>query len=125
MESGKNKINSYKDLLVWQKSHKLALNLYKLSKLRRKSFSDIEIWRQSISAGFSVSANIVEVYHSHRGKNFASHLEIARGSAAEVSYWLEVLKEISQIGAKDAEEMIKEYGEVVAMLTGLIGKIRK
>ena len=128
MRSGKSEINSpiksYQDLQVWQRSHRLALELYKLSKIKKKSFTDWEIWKQAISAAFSAPANIAEGFHSHRGKNFASHLEISRGSLGETDYWLLVLQEISQIEMQDAEKLRKECREVIAMLTSLISKIR-
>ncbi len=124
IKSAQIKIKSYQDLQVWQRSHKLALELYGLSKLKRKDFTDWEIWRQAISSGFSGPANIVEGFHSHRGKSFASHLEISRGSIGETDYWILVLSEISQIPKEKADLLKKECQEIIAMLTSLISKIR-
>ena len=120
----KTKVTSYQDLLVWQRSHRLALELYKLSKIKKKNFTDWEIWKQAISAAFSVPANIAEGFHSHRGKSYASHLEISRGSAGETEYWILVLMEIGQIDKTTGENLRRESREIIAMLTGLIGKIR-
>ena len=120
----KTKVTSYQDLLVWQRSHRLALELYKLSKIKKKNFTDWEIWKQAISAAFSVPANIAEGFHSHRGKSYASHLEISRGSAGETEYWILVLVEIGQIDQATGENLRRESREIIAMLTGLIGKIR-
>src|SRR3989338_10257717 len=115
-KSDKNdKIRNYQDLIVWQKAHKLAVELYKLSKLKKKSFSDWEIWKQAISAAFSVPANIAEGFHSHRGKSFASHLEISRGSAGETEYWILVLVEIGQIDQATGENLRRESREIIAM----------
>lgn len=119
------KIKIYQDLIVWQRSHKLALSLYSLSRGKTKSFADFEIWKQIIRSSFSVPANIVEGFHSHRGKSFASHLEISRGSAGETQYWIQVLAEIGQIKAEEAKLLIDDYQEVIAMLTVFIQKIRK
>lgn len=124
VESFGGKIKSYQDLIVWQRAHKLAVELYKLSKLKKKGFSDWEIWKQTISAAFSVPANIAEGFHSHRGKSFASHLEISRGSAGECDYWILVLVEIGQIEADRSKLLRQECKEIIAMLTGLINKIR-
>ncbi|MEX2028162.1 MAG: four helix bundle protein, partial [Candidatus Curtissbacteria bacterium] len=101
-QKSENKIKSYQDLQVWQRSHKLALELYKLSRLKKKSFTDWEIWKQAMRASFSTPANIAEGFYSHRGKNFASHLEIARGSIGETDYWILTLGEISQISKEKA-----------------------
>lgn len=88
------KIKSYQDLFVWQRSHKLAIRLYELSKKKKKSLGDWEIWKQGLKSAFSVPANITEGFYSHRGKNFASHLEIARGSLGETDYWTYVLWDV-------------------------------
>ncbi|MBI2327984.1 four helix bundle protein [Candidatus Curtissbacteria bacterium] len=123
-DQSKPKVRSYQDLIVWQRAHKLALELYKLSKSKKKSFADWEIWRQAISSAFSVPANIAEGFHSHRGKSFASHLEISRGSEGETDYWIVVLVEIGQIDKEKGDLLSKECQEIIAMLTGLIKKIR-
>ena len=118
------KITSYQDLIVWQKANFVALEIYKLSKLGKKSFSDWEIWKQALAAGFSVPANIVEGFHSHRGKSYASHLEIARGSAGETDYWLYVLVATKQIDEKIGGQLRAELQQIIAMLTALIAKLR-
>lgn len=124
-KNSNSKVKSYKDLFVWQRAHKLAIEIYELSKERRKSFADWEIWRQVIKAAFSVPANIAEGYHTHRGKAFVSHLEIARGSEGETDYWLLVLMEIGQVDQVDATRLGKECQEIIAMLTGLISKVNR
>jgi len=117
-------VKSYKDLIVWQKSHKLAMTVYKISQGNKKNFADLEIWKQAMRSVFSVPANIVEGYYSHKGKSFASYLEISRGSAGEAQYWIIVLIETSQIDAVTGYALMKEYDEVIAMLTGLVRKVR-
>lgn len=118
------KIKSYQDLIVWQKANFVALQIYKLSKLGKKSFSDWEIWKQALAAGFSIPANIVEGFHSHRGKSYASHLEIARGSVGESDYWLYVLVATKQIDEKVGGQLRAELQQIIAMLTVLIAKLR-
>lgn len=123
MESRKVPIKGYRDLQVWKRSHKLVLEIYRLSKKDRKSFGDLEIWRQVITSAFSVPANIAEGYHSHRGKSFKSHLEIARGPAGEAEYWIIVLYDLGLISSDTHKRITKEYGEIIAMLTSLTSKI--
>ncbi len=118
------KITSYQDLIVWQKANSVALEIYKLSKAGKKGFSDWEIWKQALAAGFSVPANIAEGFHSHRGKSYASHLEIARGSAGETDYWTYILVETNQIKEEAGSRIRGDLQEIIAMLTGLIAKLR-
>lgn len=122
MNSG---IKSYKDLIVWQKSHKLALDAYKLSQAVKKNALNYEIWRQCLSSAFSVPANIVEGYHSHKGKSYGYYLEIARGSAGETEYWLYVLKEVGDISTEEYKNFEEGYDEILKMLTSIVSKIRK
>ena len=116
-------INSFKDLIVWQKSHTLALKVFYLSKNTSKNSLNYEIWRQLLRSIFSVPANIVEGVNSHRGKNYLSHLEISRGSAAESLYWLIVLKEIGDLNIKNFEKLEAEIIEVSKMLSRMISTL--
>lgn len=116
-------IKHYKDLLVWQKSHHIALKLFVLYKKAIKTTATYQIWKQCLDSAFSVPANIVEGFHSHRGKNFVSKLEISRGEAAETGYWILVLFEIGEISKDQYEEFSSEYREILLMLTSLITKI--
>lgn len=120
---GKVRIQSYKDLLVWQKSHKLAIELLKLSKKSQRTKENYFIWGQVLRSAFSVPANIVEGYYSHRGKNYLSKLEIARGEAGETDYWLFVLFEIADLDEISYNALVGECKEVILMLSAIIKKL--
>lgn len=54
-----SKVQSFKDLVIWQKSHQLTLKIYKLT----KHFPDTEkfgITSQIRRAAYSMPSNIVE-----------------------------------------------------------------
>ena len=51
-------------------------------------------------------------------------MEIARGSEGETDYWIVVLVEIGQIDEVKGDNLRKDCQEIIAMLTGLINKIR-
>ncbi len=119
----KSKINSFKDLVVWQVSHSLAIGIFDSSKKTSKNSLNYEIWRQILRSSFSTPANIVEGFYSHKGKNYASHLEIARGSAGETMYWLLVLVEIGDLPSKQVDELSAKYEEVIKMLSRMINVI--
>jgi len=70
-----------------------------------------------------VPANIVEGVNSHKGKNYLSHLEIARGSAAESLYWMIVLKEIGDLSEKEFRELESYNVEVSKMLSRMISTL--
>lgn len=116
-------INSFKDLIVWQRSHAVAIEIFYLSKKTPKSSLNYEIWRQLLRSIFSVPANIVEGVNSHKGKNYLSHLEISRGSAAESLYWIIVLKEIGDLSLKKFEELESEITQICKMLSKMISSL--
>ena len=109
MKTKKTFIKSYKDLLVWQKAHKLAMEIFRLFKQKRKTAATYEIWRQCLKSSFSTAANIVEGYYTRKGKTFGAKLEIAKGEAGETEYWLFVLSEIRDITKKQHQYFSKEY----------------
>lgn len=115
-------IKHYKDLIVWQKSHAVALRILALYKKSRKTSATYGIWKQCLRSAFSVPANIVEGFYGHRGKNFFSRLEISRGEAGETDYWMFVLVEIGEVNNQEYEKLRSVYYEIIAMLTAIINK---
>ncbi|HCX27821.1 MAG TPA: four helix bundle protein [Candidatus Portnoybacteria bacterium] len=118
-------INSYKDLLVWQKAHQLVKKVFKIIKSVKKDFISWELIKQLVRSATSVPANIVEGYYSHHGKNFASHLEISRGSTGETDYWLFELYDNGYLSKNECEETSENCYELIKMLSSFISKLRK
>lgn len=76
-------INSYKDLIVWQKSVDLTVEIYKLS----SKFPKEEIYAltsQIRRASCSVTLKIAEGFGRNTTKSYVSFLYIAEGSLREV-----------------------------------------
>jgi len=119
-----SKINSFKDLKVWQKSHNLALKIYFLSQSTKRNISNFDIWSQCLRSAFSTPANITEGFHGHKGKSFVSYLEVARASAKETEYWVLVLLDTKNISQKEYDELTAGYIEVDLMINGLIRKLK-
>jgi four helix bundle protein len=77
------KINSYRDLVVWQKAMDLASEVHVLS----KAFPKEEIYgltSQMRRAAISVPSNIAEGQARRSTAEFLNFLSIAQGSLAEV-----------------------------------------
>lgn len=123
MNSEKLKITTFKDLVVWQFSHQLAIEIFNLSKNCKKTSLNLDFWRQILRSAFSVPANIVEGFYSHKGKNYSSHLEISRGSAGETVYWLYVLVEIGDVPKEMEARLSSKYEEVIKMLSRMINVV--
>jgi len=75
----------FTDLIVWQRSHALVLQVYRLT----KSFPPDErfgLTSQLRRAAFSVPTNIAEGSKRHTNPEYARVLNIAEGSLAETEY---------------------------------------
>jgi four helix bundle protein len=80
-------MQDFKKLTVWQKAHKLTLDLYKLT----KPFPKAEIYgltSQIRRAASSIPTNIAEGSVQGSDAQYARFLHIALGSAAELDYLL-------------------------------------
>lgn len=77
----------WEDLLVWQKSHKLVLQVYKLTAVFPTS-EKFGLTSQLRRATVSVAANIVEGKSKKTDKEFLHFLHISRGSLEEARYYL-------------------------------------
>ena len=109
----------WEDLLVWQKAHKLVLQVYKATAV----FPASENWgltsqlRRSI---VSVAANIVEGKSKKTDKEFLHFLYISRGSLEESRYYLLLACDLHLLGPEDYSELETCCVEVSYLLNKLI-----
>lgn len=90
-------IRSFTQLLVWQKSHKLALEVYRVTRL----FPAIErfvLVPQMRRAAISIPSNIAEGFGRRRPADKARHYTIAMGSAEELKAQLLIGRDLQYIG---------------------------
>lgn len=78
---------SFKDLIVWQKSHELVIEIYKITKLfpQEEKFGLVSQMRR---AAVSVPANIAEGFIKRSIRDKSSFYNIAQGSLEELKYYL-------------------------------------
>lgn len=109
----------WKDLVVWQKSHKLVIEIYKLTEIfpEKERFGLTQQIRRS---AVSVAANIVEGKSRKTDKEFASFLYNSRGSLEETRYHLLLSRDLNYINPEDYEEVEKMAAEVSYLLNKLI-----
>ena len=118
------KIQSYKDLIVWQKSIELVVAVYELTEKYPKTeiFGLISQMRR---AAVSVPSNIVEGFTSHTRKEYVHFLRIAWGSLAELEYQIKFSKRIGYLKEKKViDELVERTTEIGKMLNGLISKLK-
>ncbi len=110
---------TFKDLVVWQKSMTLTVDVYRtFGATRDFSFKD-QIQRASVS----IMNNVAEGYARRSDKAFKNFLCIAKGSAAEVESMLILSMELQYITVPVQQKLILQTEEVSRLLTGFINKL--
>lgn len=118
-------VNSFKELIVYQKAHKLAMDIFELSnrfpKEEKYSLTD-QIRRSSRS----VSSCIAESWAKRMYiKHFVSKLTDSLGEEFETEDWLDYSEDCGYITEEKHKEMIEGYDEVRRMLISMINNPQK
>ena len=116
------KTNSYKDLVIWQKSMELVVEIYALTKQFPKSES-YGLASQMQRAVVSIPSNIAEGYRRSHLPEYIQFLSIGYGSGAELETQVEICKRIPQLKFlkyKRADELLNE---IMRMFNVLIAKL--
>jgi four helix bundle protein len=118
-----SEIKDFKDLKVWQKSHKLTLELYRsTASLPREEMYGLTA--QIRRACVSVAANIAEGCGRQSEPDFARFLQIAAGSASELEYHLLLAYDLGLFDTSHYNRVAGEAQEIKRMLTKLIQKLK-
>ena len=114
----------YKDLDVFKRSYKLALQIHQFSlKLPRELQYDLA--DQIRRASRSIPANIAEGYSRNKSfKDEINFLNNALGSNEEVIFNLKFLKDSNLISEKDFQSLYEEYTICGKQLNKLIKSLR-
>lgn len=114
------KIESFKDLIVYQKAYKLAMELFEFSlsfpKDEKYSLTD-QIRRSSRS----VTSCIAESWAKRRyEKSFVNKLTDSLGEEYETEVWIDYSKDCKYIKTDQHDRLLNEYQEVRKMLISMI-----
>ena len=112
----------FTDLRVWQRSHKLVLEIYRLTG-KFPAEEKFGITSQLRRAALSVPTNIAEGSKRQSNQEYARFLNIAEGSLAETEYLLMVSRELNYIPSKSSEPLLRELSQIAGMLNALRSKV--
>ena len=116
-------ISSYKDLLVWQKSFEVGMDLYKklhdLPKYELYALGD-----QMRRCIISISSNIAEGHARSSSKEFIHFLSISRGSIAELQTQILFAIELNYFEKEYGDEIIGKLNGIDIMISNLIKKLK-
>ena len=117
------KINTYRDLIVWQKSIELAKTIYD----NCRSFPEDEKFGLVIQikrATVSIPSNIAEGYARNTTKDYLRFLSIALGSAYEVQTQILLSRELGfEKIEKQFDKAMFLLEEIIKMLSSLRRKL--
>jgi len=116
------KIRSFEDLIVWQKSHELALEIYKITKdfPQDEKFGLVSQMRR---AAVSVAANIAEGFKRRTTKDKINFYNTSQSSLNELEYYIVLIEDLRYADSLDKIKFLIE--EVGKMLNGLISSINR
>jgi len=116
-------LQSYRELLVWQKAMELAQQVYRMT----EAFPKREIYglaAQLRRAGVSVPSNIAEGYGRGSRKEYVQFLSIAQGSLKELETQVILSEKLAYAAAAQAAIVLSEAEVIGKMLGGLIRSLR-
>ena len=118
-------VNSFRDLIVYQKAYKLAMEIFELSKSfpKEEKYSLTDQIRRSSR---SITSNIAEAWARKKYiKSFISKLIDSLGEEYETETWLDYSKDCKYIKPETYKELMDVYNEVRKMLISMINNPEK
>ena len=115
-------IESYRNLIVWQKSMQLVVEIYSITAKYPKA-EVFGLVSQSRRCSASIPSNIAEGRTRGSRKDFRQFLIIAMSSGAELETQLEIAKQLKFIASTDTNIPDGLLTEVMKMLNSMIKKL--
>jgi four helix bundle protein len=112
----KQPAQTFRDLAVWQKSHALVLEVYKLTRQLPKEelFGLVSQMRR---ASVSVPANIAEAFKRRGKADKARQLNIAQGSLEELRYFFILCADLASLPSEAVGDRLDEVARMLGSYT--------
>lgn len=122
------KLNSFRDLRVWQLSMELVEIIYRLT----QNFPKYEIYGLSSQiqrAAVSVPSNIAEGHTREHTKEFLHHLSIAQASLAELETQLEIAARLNYFETSKLDPILERVvslgKQLYALRNALLRRLKR
>ena len=116
-------MRDFRQLRVWEESHQLTLEIYKIT----KTFPKEEIFaltNQLRRASASIPSNIAEGCGRGSNKDYANFLQMAMGSAYEIDYQLILARDLAYINEENYKRISGKIDALKRQLASLLQKVR-
>ena len=112
------RIESHRDLIVWQRGMELVERVYKAT----ATFPRDERFRlisQATRAAVAVPANIAEGHARGTRRDYAQFVAIAKGSLMELETYVMISERLGYLTTETAQPLLEQISELSRMLTAL------
>ena len=117
-------MRDFKDLVVWERSHRMTLALYRATDHFPKS-ELFGLTSQIRRAAASVPTNLAEGCGRWGDGDMGRFVQIAMGSASEVDYLILLARDLGYLPVGQYDTASAELDEIRRMLTALYKRIRR
>ena len=110
----------FRDLIVYQKSYKLAMEIFEITKEfpKEEKYSLVDQIRRSSR---SIPSNIAEAWVKRKyPKSFVSKLLDSLAEQSETEVWIDMSKDCKYIDEQLHNTLLERYQEVAKMLSSMI-----
>jgi four helix bundle protein len=116
-------MKDFRQLQIWQRSHQLTLQIYRITQgfPAEERYGLISQMRRSSS---SVPTNIAEGCGRNTDADFARFLDHSMGSASELEYQLILSHDLGYLPSDQFEKTATELTEIKRMLNAFLQKLR-
>jgi four helix bundle protein len=115
-------IQSYKDLIVWQRGMNLVEAIYILTQ-RLPASEQWGLTSQMRRAAISVPSNIAEGYGRNATGEYRHHLSIARASLLELETQVLLCNRLGYFPQTETQPILQPIDDISKMLASLITKL--
>jgi four helix bundle protein len=123
MTEKRKKIESFEDLLVWQKGMEVVKQVYLISKDGELA-RDVALRDQLRRAAISIPTNIAEGFERASRKEYVYFLNFAKGSTGEVRSLLNLTFELGYLEPSKHEKLRNAVMELSRYLSNQIKSLR-
>ncbi|WP_337577848.1 four helix bundle protein [Prevotellamassilia timonensis] len=117
-------ITTHKELVVWQMSMDLAVDVYYITKNFPKS-EEFGLTSQMRRAVVSIPSNIAEGYGRGSRNELRHFLEVSSGSASELETQLLICKRVGLENSDVVDELCDRLKRILKMLSSLISRCKE
>jgi four helix bundle protein len=107
------------------RTKRFALSVIRFSSSLPRTREGDVLARQLLRSATSIGANYREANRGVSRADFANKIGTVQKEAAETQYWLELLLDSGLAGSGNAQELLKESSELLAIFASIGKKLKK